>query len=172
MFVTWFDSVRYRMGLMEFTMITRERLQELYLYNPDTGLFTLRVKRQRCQVGQIAGTFDRDGYVRILIDRKRYAAHRLAWLYMYDEWPNVIDHVDHVKHNNRLENLRNVTTADNAYNRSGPAINNKSGYLGVTYQNNRYRARIVRDGKLVHLGTFKSGEEASTVYEQHKKAGR
>jgi len=40
-----------------------------------------------------------------------------------------------------------------------------TGYRGVTKLKNRYQARIRKNGKNVHLGSFTTAEEASLAYE-------
>jgi len=71
-------------------MITSSRLKELLDYDDKTGLFTFKcthglkyVKKEGDQAGRIHSS----GYILIHLDRITYRAHRLAWLYMYDECP-------------------------------------------------------------------------------------
>ena len=72
---------------MESLRITQEELKELLRYNPDTGVFTwVKPVSKRIKVGTIAGS-DSHGLTIIVINKKRYRAHRLAWLYMTGEWP-------------------------------------------------------------------------------------
>lgn len=50
-------------------------------YNAGTGQFTWLVTASSAAVaGSRAGCMDRNGYIRISIDGRRYLAHRLAWL--------------------------------------------------------------------------------------------
>jgi len=77
-------------------MLTQERLKELLTYNPDTGVFT-RKKVSRGGRWKV-GTLDGTGYIHTRVDYKIYLAHRLAWLYMYGEFPTeTIDHINHNK---------------------------------------------------------------------------
>ncbi|MDD0156969.1 HNH endonuclease signature motif containing protein, partial [Shigella flexneri] len=70
----------------------------------------------RGAVGKVAGTISY-GYNAINIDGVRYFAHRLAWLYVYGEWPKQeIDHIDRNRRNNAISNLRDVSRVVNALN--------------------------------------------------------
>ena len=146
--------------------LTRDRLQSLLSYNPETGEFTGLVRRGRCQAGEIAGYPNRVGngkvYIKIKIDGKNYRAHRLAWLYSYGAWPeNQLDHIDQNSTNNRLSNLRDVTNAENNKNRKRQNTNS-SGFMGVSFRNDtqKWRAGIVVNGKQIHLGHFELKDDA------------
>lgn len=53
---------------------------------------------RKANVGDVAGCVDKDGYIQIRLKGKMYPAHRLAWLYVYGEWPqDEIDHINCVK---------------------------------------------------------------------------
>ena len=99
--------------------LTAEMLRSLLSYDPETGEFRWRISRGRVSVGDIAGSHpNRVGYLRIMLGDVEYRAHRLAWLYIYGKWPElVIDHIDRNKTNNRIANLRDVSHAENMRNR-------------------------------------------------------
>ena len=67
--------------------LTAARLRELLHYDPDTGVFTWRVRRGVASAGSVAGNTTKDGRVSIYVDNISYRAARLAWLYVYGEWP-------------------------------------------------------------------------------------
>jgi hypothetical protein len=69
--------------------ITAERLRELLHYNPETGIFTWRVKRRGpVKAGDVAGRIHADyGYVIIGLDGREYRANRLAFLCMEGKFP-------------------------------------------------------------------------------------
>jgi hypothetical protein len=93
--------------------LSLERLKELLLFNPCTGIFTWKQKRN----GRIAGYVWRNGYVMIKIDGVDYQASRLAWLYSYGKWPTLyIDHIDGKPSNNSMYNLRDVSHRENMNN--------------------------------------------------------
>ena len=150
-------------GVVDMTesSLTQERLKELLNYNPDTGIFTRAIARQGARCGDVAGTGFL-GYVRIRINDKRYYGHRLAWLYMYGEWPRgQIDHVNHNRADNKIINLREVNHQENQKNQT-KYKNNTSGINGVCWLNtsNRWRARIKVSGKSIYLGIFSDKFEA------------
>ncbi|WP_078452199.1 HNH endonuclease signature motif containing protein [Pseudomonas aeruginosa] len=102
---------------------------------------------------------------------KRQYAHRLAWLYMTGEWPSdQVDHVNCEKNDNRWSNLRIAGKSRNMQN-IGLRSNNSSGFTGVGYhrQTGRWRAFIVDDGKMVHVGLFDTIDEAATARERAAK---
>lgn len=121
-------------------------------YDPETGEFAWM--RGGSGRKSICGSVDKStGYVRIYIHGKRYYAHRLAWYLHYGVWPDELDHRDRNRRNNRISNLRECLHSQNMKNR-GLHKNNKSGIPGVRLYRGKYEARIVADGKYVHLGTF------------------
>lgn len=147
-------------------MLTQAQLKQYLDYDPETGLFTWKCKKQGVKTGEIAGNINTDGYVRIVINYKPYAAHRLAWLYMYNKWPcNQLDHINRIKKDNRLVNLREVTAIQNSWN-TGSKTNNISGYIGVHWDITRkkYLARIRINKKLKYLGIFNCPKEAHKAY--------
>lgn len=80
-----------------------------------------------------------------------------------DEW---VDHIDGNPLNNRRSNLRIATPRQNALN-SRKRIDNTSGYKGVTYRkdNNKWRARICKNGKRITLGYADTAEDAFKLYQ-------
>ncbi len=150
---------------------TLEALQELLSYDPETGVFRNRVTRNNngALAGSIAGALDKDGYVCIAVMGKKYRAHRLAWLFVHGEWPEFdVDHINRQKADNRIQNLRDVTRSENLLNQVSPQAHGHFGMLGVGRLGNRFRARIQIAGKQVHLGLFKTAEEACVAYQTAK----
>jgi hypothetical protein len=147
-------------------MVTQERLKELLSYDPETGIFIWNNRTGKRPAGSVAGCKEHRGYVVITADRKRYYAHRLAWIYCNGQNPfNEIDHINGNKSDNRIKNLRDVTAKENHQNlKKATARNISSGFLGVRKLNGKYLAQITIEGKDRHLGTFNSAEEAHAVY--------
>ena len=136
--------------------ITQIELQSIINYNENTGLFIWSVDRSKgTKAGALAGTLVK-GYILISIKKKKYSAHRLAWLYMYGEFPkDQLDHINHDRADNRIDNLREVSNHDNRKN-MGLDSRNTSGTTGVFWRKdrNRWSARIGVDGEFLSLGSF------------------
>lgn len=73
-----------------------------------------------------------------------------------------MDHINHNRSDNRIENLRECTRSQNFANRS-PKID-KDTPKGVRKSRKRFSARIVKDGKEFHLGTFTTVGDAERAY--------
>lgn len=76
-------------------------------------------------------------------------------------------YVDHINHNtldNRRSNIRLSNAKNNQYNtkKKGGCL---SKYKGVTFENNKWRARIRKNGKKLHLGSFDIEEDAARAYD-------
>lgn len=91
--------------------LSLEELRSNLDYNQKTGIFTW-LKSGR----GIAGCLHSNGYIIIGLNYHQYAAHRLAWFYVYGEWPSLLDHKNRKKHDNRLANLRIATKSQNHQN--------------------------------------------------------
>jgi hypothetical protein len=147
------------------------RLRKLWRYDPETGNFhhLLRTWGYAGSIlpGDIAGTL-KDGYVQLGHDGKTYRAHILAWVWMKGELPpkgSDIDHRDRNRAHNKWTNLRLLGRGGNNLNHNGPRSDSTTGVRGV-YRNRGGRAgtffaRITIDGKIVHLGTYDTIEEAA-----------
>lgn len=145
--------------------LTAGRLREALWYDPNTGLFRWRIDRRKVRAGTIAGSLC-NGYVRIGIDGRWYAAHRLAWLYVHGEWPSSeIDHRNTDRADNRLENLRPATRQQQSANAS-LRPDNACGFKGVFFHEptKTWQASIRFNGKNRVLGNFSSPQEAHTAY--------
>ena len=70
------------------------------------------------------------------------------------------DHINHNTLDNRRCNLRTVTASQNGINRKGLQINNKSGYAGVYWSQNRWNAEIKINQIKIFLGCFKDKADA------------
>jgi hypothetical protein len=125
--------------------LTQERLKEVLHYDPDTGVFTWRVRLSNVTpVGSVAGTFigsvaDRARgrmYRSIKIDRVAYRAHRLAFLYMTGEFPaDEVDHTGHDRCDNRWRALTKATRRSNGQNQSLRETS-KTGHIGISLKKN------------------------------------
>jgi len=151
--------------------ITHNELLRILKYDKDTGLFFWNSPRPKIRVGQQAGHLHHKGYIYLEIYGKHYSAHRLAWFYCTKKWPiDQIDHINGDKSDNRIENLREAT---NGQNRANSKTKNKSGYKGVTFRQHLkdkpYIAKINHNKKTIHIGCFKTPEEAFEAYKVYAK---
>ena len=156
-------------------MINQKYLHEILKYDPDTGIF---IWKNRSDVlpwwnskheGKIAGSIHVKGYRYILINKKSYKAHRLAWLFVYGEWPkDQIDHINMFKDDNRIKNLRIANNSQNQANTSKRKTN-KSGFKGVSWskRSEKWKSQITINNKVVGLGYFECPEIAHLVYSEH-----
>lgn len=152
--------------------LTAQRLREVLHYDAEMGVFTRKVRTaQRHQVGDRADFLitsgGQAGYRRVSIDSQRYLAHRVAWLYVYGQWPeHDIDHKDGDRSNNRITNLRDVVNQVNRENMRCARSDNKSGWLGVHLHDDgiRWRARIQVRGRSRHIGLYETPEDAYAAY--------
>ena len=145
-----------------------QKLKDALNYNPDTGEFIWKISKSGNRgIGSIIGTVDFKGYLRVKFENNSYYGHRLAWLYTHGKWPDgVIDHIDGNPLNNRISNLRDVSHSVNSQNQVKRRSDNKSGFLGVSFDMNagKFRAVIQAGGRSKHLGLFLNPEEAHDAY--------
>lgn len=148
--------------------ITHERVKELVVYNPETGVFINRISRGKARQGMpCGGKSDVNGYIRFVLDGYFIYANRLAWFYVYGVWPSgEADHINRIKKDNRIQNLRDVTHNENMANRARSGRPNKVGLKGVriSKEGNRFVAQINTGGKCLHLGSFKEAGHAGAAY--------
>lgn len=148
--------------------LTAERLRAVLEYNPATGDFTRLIdcggRGTKSRVGSVAGRpHHRDGRIDIMIDRKSYAAHRLAFLWMTGKWPSrVVDHINRNPSDNRWSNLRPATISQNNTNSVRTKGQKRDADLprGVYRSSGRFQAQYGRDG---YLGIFDTPDEASAA---------
>jgi hypothetical protein len=144
--------------------MTREDLCGKIKYNPESGLFFKTGSLLPC------GFLNNRGYVVIVLNKKMHLAHRLAFLIMENrQSTKQIDHINGIKHDNRWKNLREATNSQNKQN-SKKQKNNTSGLKGVckcddANRKTPWRARIRLNNKLIHIGRFKTKEEAKAAYD-------
>jgi len=148
--------------------LTVEEVQSKFRYEPETGhIYWIEPGKGKIKK-KPAGTKTNTGYMMIMIDKKRYYAHRLAWALYYSKWPNYqIDHINGDKVDNRINNLREATIAQNGKN-YGFNKSNTSGEKGVCWSksSNKWRSIIKVDGKQIHLGYFTDMKDA--ILARHK----
>ena len=162
-------------------MITQQELTSIFHYNKRTGVFTHKLKkynwRDKKEVGhEITDSRRKTSYLRTRINGKDYLLHRLAWLYVYGELPEIIDHKDGNGLNNKISNLRASTQQENNRNVRCQE-RNKTGVKNVIQEkgSNKFRVSftVKKDGdksKTVSFGKFDTIEEASFVAKNARSA--
>lgn len=125
----------------------QDRLNELFHYDPETGVLKSRVDRYKWRIGKEVGAYDAHGYRQITIDGVNLKVHRIIWKMVYGADPaDFIDHIDGRKDNNRISNLRVLTNSQNNTNRKKPGGKNLfNGIEELPPRNDgtkRYRAYI------------------------------
>ena len=170
-------------SLKNEALVSQQDLKNLFWLNRDTGDLMNRSRRNsRAPANAIAGSLDTShGCRRIQINKVKYHAHRLVWLYHHGVWPDKdIDHIDGNPLNNRIENLRVVTNQENSKNQK-LRCTNTSGVMGAYFhkRDQKWIAQIKVDGKLIFLGYFGTFEEAvaarksaESFYGFHENHGR
>lgn len=146
--------------------VTQDLLRHRLSYDPLTGIFThLNPVSAKTPKGSVAGnSTTKIPYLYIGINYKRYAVHRLAWMYMYGVWPSgQIDHINGNGLDNRISNLRDATPSQNQFNRR-LAKNNKSGVKGLFWleSKKKWRACVAstKEGKNGYLGIYSCRDDA------------
>lgn len=140
--------------------ITRKLLENFFTYDQTSGRLSRSVGYSNTKES-LSGTLNTDGYYEFKVGNLRLKAHRIIWFMVYGEWPEQIDHINGVRTDNRLKNLREVSSLDNSKNRA--RLKSATGETGVGFTGslkNPYISRIVDMGKIIHLGVFKTLEEA------------
>jgi hypothetical protein len=144
--------------------LNSDYLKTRFHYDAETGNLIWKNANARW-VGKRAGCAHKSNrgkrYIRVLLDGSSVYAHRIIWAILHGEEPENIDHIDGDGLNNRADNLRSVSHAINLKNQK-KHVTNTSGASGVSYRKdvNRWRARIMVDGKPISLGNYASFDDA------------
>lgn len=112
--------------------------------------------------GKKAGTVNKNGYVHIKFKNKIHKGHRLAFYFMNEKVPKLVDHRNQNKSCNTWINLREATKSQNQFNKN---YTNKTGKKGITFdpRRNKYMVQVSGwDGKR-YRGMYESLELAELV---------
>tara|TARA_R110000772_G_scaffold242166_1_gene354563 strand:- start:195 stop:653 length:459 start_codon:yes stop_codon:yes gene_type:complete len=98
--------------------------------------------------------------------RKKMRIHRLVALHYIPNPENKpeVDHIDREQLNNNIKNLRWATRCENQQNKGAYGAVK---FRGVCKSGNKFRAQITINGKLKHIGTYETAEEASVAYNNY-----
>jgi hypothetical protein len=151
--------------------LTPALLRSRLHYDPETGVWTWTSSPStKIRPGMVAGNVAGNGrrYITLMVDGKdeRHLAHRLAWFWLHDEWPdgNIApvngNHLDCSRKNLRLESPAQTAAKGGPRPRRGA-----SGIKGVSFDNARQKwvAYIHRDYQRKVLGRFDTLEQAQAA---------
>ena len=144
--------------------LEKDLLNSLFRYQ-DGALFWRKSGSGR-NTDKEAGYIERDGYRRIMLNRKHIPSHRIIYSMFHGDIADSlhIDHINGKRSDNRIENIRVVTIQENHFNRTSA-----KGYCFMK-DRNKYKANIKIDGKSKHLGNFDTPEEARSAYLKAKES--
>ncbi|HEC73139.1 MAG TPA: HNH endonuclease [Methylophaga aminisulfidivorans] len=181
------DKTIYEIGCSQEFVPVVSFFHEVLDYNKDTGVFTWKErhrdlfenKHQWCSwnsrcAGKVAGSQlkkKNKTYLIFSVKGKRFYAHRVAWLMTHGKWPELeIDHINGDSTDNSISNLREVNRKQNCRNMKLYKTN-KSGYAGVSWheRENKWRARVMFNGKEFFCGLYDDVKEAALVVNQKRK---
>ena len=171
-------------NVIEPSEIDINTLKALLDYDPLTGIFRWKQRPHpwsRARAGDEAGSSERP-YRRVMVQKKHYSLHRLAFAFLHGFAPTVVDHKDGDTWNNRADNLREATHRQNQQNKkvlrtSGTGLKGVRKSRGVRhvtadgkivyYQRSKPYYSLIRvKGKRRYLGSFATAEEAAAAYER------
>jgi hypothetical protein len=139
-------------------------IEKGFTYDSETGLLYNKFNKN---IGTIMNGIRNNGYVKfsICLNKKPYNlyAHQFAWYWVYRECVEYIDHINGIRNDNRICNLRSVSHKQNQWNRKTA----KGYYWHKT--TNKWRSQILLNRKSIHLGLYKTEQEARNAYLQAKE---
>ena len=81
----------------------------------------------------------KDRYVQIQINGRQFAAHRLAWFFVFGENPTIIDHINHDEGCNGIHNLR---LSDHIKNTRHRRVTANTGHTNIKHNGKKFGVRI------------------------------
>lgn len=153
--------------------ITHELVLKMFRYDPEKGgLYYMVRPARRVRIGDRFGSINGSGRrTGRLCDRNIYE-HRLVWFFHHGDWPTKGKSIDHINGDyidNRIENLREATQLENLQNKAAHR-GTRTGLTGAYPQyGGKFYAKIMKEGKSIHLGSFDTAEKAHDAYVEAKK---
>ena len=157
---------------------TKAELRVMFSYSESQGqLIWEKPLGTKTRKGSIAGNIQTSnkGYRAIGINGKKYAAHRLIWIFHNGAIP-VSQTVDHIieqptgvhysvintKDNNHIANLQLLSSSDQ-HRKARSFMKSNNIAVGVKLVNDKFQVRIGNDNVSKYLGRFDTKEEAIKV---------
>lgn len=152
-------------SLSKQSSLTVAELRDALAYDAETGIFRWRHDRaSTARAGQIAGSpCHPRGYRFIRVNYSRFLAHRLAWFYVYGEWPaGEVDHVNGKTDDNSIKNLRLATRQQNVWNGAAKS-NNAFGMRNIRPKGSAFFVHFSRGNKRIFNKSYPTLEAAVAV---------
>lgn len=131
-------------------------------YNQYTGEFRSKVVKNS---GWTRGGSNGHGYLVVRVLGKYIRANRLAFAIYYGRQPSgFVDHINGDRKDNRIENLRDANCSQSAANCIRKSGKNLPKGVHASTTSNKFQARLNLNGKIHHLGSFNSEDEAAHAY--------
>ena len=149
---------------MPLQIIDYQQALKALCYQASSGKFFWVVppKNHPRLFGKEAGR-NSSGYTVISFNKKKFKAHRLAWLFTHGFLPKQIDHINGDRADNRMSNLRECSNPQNQANKLKKK--GKTEPKGVRrLPSGKYQARLTVDGGQLSLGVYESVDAASNAY--------
>ena len=138
-------------------------VKQAHYESPEESLAARTEWRGGCLVW--VGYVSPKGYGTIKAQGSMWLTHRYVWTKKYGQIPEGMQ-VDHVCHNRacvKIDHLRLVKPVENSQNRSGAVPGTASGVRNVKRNGAGWSASIKKDGRQIHLGTYRTIDDAAAV---------
>lgn len=148
--------------------LTFEEAHQLFEYK-DGELYWKISPKHHNKIGKKVGYLQKSGYVVCGVAGKTYYVHRVIYLMHNNHMPEQVDHIDTNRSNNKIDNLRAATQQQNSCN-GKLKTSNTSGVKGVYFnkRKQRWHARVSYYYKEIHVGYFKTLEEAEKAVKEKR----
>lgn len=153
---------------MKFKYIDFDLINDNFYYDDEIGRLRYKNTYNNIKEGDIAGTERRTGYREIKVKGSLIREHRAIYKLFNQDWDckSEVDHKNNIRNDNRISNLQLATSSENNSKKTKQK-NNKSGYYGVSYNNEKSRwvSMIYKNKKKIFLGYFDCPIEAAKIYD-------
>ncbi len=112
----------------------------------------------------MAGSVNTNGYYQVRIKGKLYLTHRIIYFLLNEKDP-ADQVVDHVYSKTNHVDVRCANYVQNSFNSKHQATVTSSDYKGVTWDRNKWKARISYGGITYDLGRFDDEIKAAQAYD-------